>query len=93
MFTFHLATAVKAPAARSSGENAGESRAANSVQPHTQHFLLITLKTSPLIGRGVYRQRAGNNNKQVFTPELLTQDTHALTHPHTVYYIWPRWES
>lgn len=87
MFTFHLVVAVKSPACLVPREGTWEKPGQPIVCSHTrQHFLLLTHKTSPLIGSVVYRRSAGNNNKHVFTPEPFTQEntcTHTLLYPLT----------
>ncbi len=72
------------------GRNMGEAGQPMACSHTRQHFLLLTHKTSPLIGSVVYRRSAGNNNKHVFTPEPFTQENtcthtliHLLTHTHT----------
>lgn len=87
VFTFHLAVAVKrAGCSGPQGKDPGGARQPIARSHTRQHFLLLTQKTSPLIGSVVYRQSAGNNNKHVFTPEPFTLEsarTQARAHMHT----------
>lgn len=87
VFTFHLAVAVKrAGCSGPQGKDPGGARQPIARSHTRQHFLLLTHKTSPLIGSVVYRQSAGNNNKHVFTREPFTLEsarTQARAHIHT----------
>lgn len=83
VFTFHLAVAVKrAGCSGPQGKDPGGARQPIARSHTRQHFLLLTHKTSPLIGSVVYRQSAGNNNKHVFTPEPFTLESTRI-HTHT----------